>query len=289
MIVEDSLRPEPAPAPTVDRQLHILVAEDNIMNQQLITRLLENEGHTVKVAYNGEVALAMLELEPFDLIIMDVQMPHMDGIEATAAIREREQGLERHMPIIALTAHAMKGDRERCLEAGMDAYVSKPIDANELFSTIEEMTSATLFKKASATSSTGDVDGTVGWAPENPAEMVDSPHPLLQVINRDKLDQLTRGDRGFVSELAATFSEDCDALLGAIRGQIRSRDMAGLTRTSHTLKGMLGNIAAEAAFAAAQRLEVTAHNNDFEGTETALAALEAELDRLEPVINQLSG
>jgi PAS domain S-box-containing protein len=112
--------------------LRVLLAEDNAVNQRLASRLLEKRGHIVQVVANGREALAVLEKETFDLIFMDVQMPEMDGFEATAAIRKKEQGSEVRQPIIALTAHAMKGDRERCVSAGMDGYLSKPIRAQEL-------------------------------------------------------------------------------------------------------------------------------------------------------------
>jgi signal transduction histidine kinase/CheY-like chemotaxis protein/ligand-binding sensor domain-containing protein len=121
------------------RRLRVLLAEDNVVNQVLASRLLEKHGHTVVVASNGRKALDALEKEKFDLVVMDVSMPEMDGFEAAAAIRAREEGTESHIPIIAMTAHAMKGDRERCLAAGMDAYVSKPIQAGELFQAIETL------------------------------------------------------------------------------------------------------------------------------------------------------
>jgi two-component system, sensor histidine kinase and response regulator len=115
----------------------ILLAEDNLVNQTLAVRLLEKRGHAVTVTGNGREALAALAKEEFDLVLMDVQMPEMGGFEATAAIREMEKTSGRHMPIVAMTANALKGDQERCLAAGMDAYVSKPIRTSELFATLE--------------------------------------------------------------------------------------------------------------------------------------------------------
>jgi len=117
--------------------LKILLAEDNRVNQAVATRLLQRRGHVIVVANNGKEALSLLEDQSFDLVLMDVQMPEMDGITATAEIRRREESTERHIPIIAMTAHAMKGDRERCIAAGMDGYVSKPVNGNELAKTIE--------------------------------------------------------------------------------------------------------------------------------------------------------
>jgi CheY-like chemotaxis protein len=112
--------------------LRVLVAEDNAVNQRLARRLLEKRGHQVVLAANGREALEAIEAHTFDLVLMDVQMPEVDGLEATAALRAKEAGQDTHLPVIALTAHAMKGDRERCLAAGMDAYLSKPIRHQEL-------------------------------------------------------------------------------------------------------------------------------------------------------------
>ena len=117
--------------------LRVLVAEDNAVNQRLAARLLEKRGHRVTVTANGREAVEALANQTFDLVLMDVQMPEMDGFEATAVIREREKHNGAHIPIIALTAHAMKGDRERCLTAGMDGYLSKPIRSQELDDILE--------------------------------------------------------------------------------------------------------------------------------------------------------
>jgi CheY-like chemotaxis protein len=137
--------PTPIPAfPTVPRGLRLLLAEDNPINQRLAVRLLEKRGHSATLVSTGREALEAIDRESFDLVLMDVQMPDMDGLEATRALRARENGTGRHLPIVAMTAHAMKGDSERCLAAGMDAYLSKPIGARELFETIENLMSPSL-------------------------------------------------------------------------------------------------------------------------------------------------
>jgi two-component system, sensor histidine kinase and response regulator len=120
------------------RRLRILLAEDNAVNQALAKRLLEKRGHSVVVAPTGKDALHALGQQQFDLVLMDVQMPEMDGFTATTAIREKEQETQKHLPIIAMTAHAMTGDKERCLAAGMDGYVSKPLHPKDLFAAIED-------------------------------------------------------------------------------------------------------------------------------------------------------
>jgi signal transduction histidine kinase/ActR/RegA family two-component response regulator len=124
----------------VDRPLHVLLAEDNPINQELAVELLEMRGHSVRIAGNGSEVLAALDRESFDVILMDVQMPEMDGFQATAAIRSREKQSGAHIPIIAITGFAMKGDRQRCLDAGMDDYLSKPLRSKELFEVVEQFT-----------------------------------------------------------------------------------------------------------------------------------------------------
>jgi two-component system, sensor histidine kinase and response regulator len=124
---------------TAKRRLRILLAEDNIVNQRLVVRLLEKHGHTLIVANTGREVLAALAQQPVDLALMDVQMPDMDGLEATAIIRAQERQRGGHLPIIALTAHAMKGDQERCLASGMDDYISKPINAQTLSTAISRV------------------------------------------------------------------------------------------------------------------------------------------------------
>jgi len=135
-----------APPPALDSSLNlrVLLAEDNVVNQRLVKRLLEKRGHRVAVAASGREALDWLDREGFDLILMDVQMPDMDGLETTAVIREREKKTGGYTPIVALTAHSMKGDRERCLAAGMDNYINKPVEAAKLLELVESVTMARL-------------------------------------------------------------------------------------------------------------------------------------------------
>ncbi len=135
--------PRAAPHASGNRGLHVLVAEDNVVNQRLALRLLEKRGHRVVLVENGAEALAALETAQFDIVLMDVQMPVLDGFEATAVIRERERATERHMPIVAMTAHALKGDEERCLAAGMDGYIAKPINPERLFGLMATLVPAT--------------------------------------------------------------------------------------------------------------------------------------------------
>jgi CheY-like chemotaxis protein len=131
-----------APKEKKKKKLSVLLAEDNAVNQKIASHVLEKQGHHVTVAVDGREALAALDRAPFDVVLMDVQMPEMDGFETTAAIRARERDTGMHLPIIAMTAHAMQGDRERCIAAGMDSYISKPLKVQELIELLEKVSDA---------------------------------------------------------------------------------------------------------------------------------------------------
>jgi PAS domain S-box-containing protein len=264
------------------RSLRVLLAEDNAVNQKLAIRLLEKRGHSVFVASNGKQAVAALEQQPFDLVLMDVQMPEMNGFEATAAIRVLEAGRGPqsaeaagggHIPIIAMTAHAMKGDRERCLEAGMDGYVSKPVQATELWQAIEAAVPSARTPRASA----------VPAEPRGP-----SPEPMDQVLDRRKALARVAGDRELLRELVQLFLDDCPRLLADIHEAIAGADAAKLQLAAHTLKGSVSNFAAPATHAAAQRLESLAEQRNLTDAPAAAASLEAELDRLRPALTALT-
>jgi len=138
LVTRHSLREEQRTTAAPGRTaLHILLAEDNLVNQKVAERLVAKRGHSVVVVGNGREALAALEQQQFDLVLMDVQMPEMDGFDATAAIRAREKSTGIHLPIVAMTAHALKGDEQRCLDAGMDGYLSKPIKFQELTNVLD--------------------------------------------------------------------------------------------------------------------------------------------------------
>jgi CheY-like chemotaxis protein/HPt (histidine-containing phosphotransfer) domain-containing protein len=246
--------------------LRILVAEDNPVNRELAVRLLEKRGHSVAVAMNGHEALARLERQPFDLVLMDVQMPEMDGLEATAAIREKEKTTGHHLPIIALTAHAMKGDRERCLGAGMDGYVAKPIRANELVAAIEGVRGVSVRAETK----------TFGAGPGH------------DVLDRAAALERVEGDAELLSDLVRVFLGEWPRLRGEVRQALERRDGRALARAAHTLKGSVGNFAARRAWEAAGRLEWLAEKSDLQRAEEACALLEAEIERLNPALAGLT-
>ena len=221
--------------------LHILVAEDNPVNQRLAVRLLEKRGHTTVLAGDGKEAIAALEEGSYDLILMDVQMPEMGGLEATAAIRKSEDSSNAHVPIVAMTAHAMKGDRERCIEAGMDAYISKPIKPQELYEVIESA-----------------VPDVVEAEPDTLAEA-----RLRPAFDREGALARVDGDLELFKEVVDLFVVDAPRLLSQIRASIQRRDGEGLERAAHQLKSTVGNFDADEAFEAALRLEAMGSSNDF--------------------------
>ena len=247
--------------------LRILLAEDSFVNQKLVVTLLEREEHTVTVVGNGRAALAALAAESFDLALMDVQMPDMDGLEATAAIRVRERQTGSHMPIVAMTAHALKGDRERCLEAGMDEYISKPIHVRQLLETIERA-----------------VGGPA--APETPAE---APAAESETMDWNEVLKAARGDRKLLGTIVAAALDELPGLLAAIREAIAAGDATGLRLSAHTLKGSVQYFGATRVFALAYRLERLGQEGDLTAAPDVVNCLETELARLTDMLAETQG
>jgi CheY-like chemotaxis protein/HPt (histidine-containing phosphotransfer) domain-containing protein len=227
----------------------ILLAEDHPVNQRLATKILEKWGHEITVAPNGRRALEIYNQNSFDLILMDVQMPQMGGMEATAAIRALEKGRGSRTPIVAMTAHAIKGDREKCLAAGMDGYISKPINPDELFSLIESFV-------------TGEQAAS--------AHVIAAPAPTL---DRESALKRVGGDAGLLREMAGLFLEDTPALLGEMQAALSAGDSATVARGAHRLKGAVSN------FDVGHLTELAAH------LETAAAAGNVEV--ITPLFQQL--
>ena len=239
--------------------LRILLAEDNLVNQRLTALLLEKRGHHVTVASNGNHAIAAMERAEFDVVLMDVQMPELNGLEATKTIRRKEMmGSGRHVPIIAMTAHAMKGDRDACLAAGMDGYLSKPIRASDLFKAVEDLLAGR------------DQTPVVRPAP-GPAG---TPFDEAAVLAR--LD----GDHQLLAELIETFLTECPALMAEVRKAMAQADAPRVAQAAHTLKGAICNLTDKAAFEAAVELETLARVEDLRHAERVLQKLELETGRL---------
>jgi two-component system, sensor histidine kinase and response regulator len=243
--------------PATFRRLRVLLAEDSFVNQKLVVTLLEREGHTVHVAGNGRIALAALAAQTFDLVLMDVQMPEMDGLEATAAIRTRERTSDSgHVPIIAMTAHALKGDRERCLEAGMDEYLSKPIHPRQLLEMI--------WRVMGIAAAAATVEGAASEA---------------DVIDWGKLAEAAPGNGKMIAAIVEAALQDAPRLLAAIREAIDSRDASALRLAAHGLKGSLQYFGAPRAVELAAQLESLGQQNDLAEAPALLPQLEAEMAR----------
>jgi CheY-like chemotaxis protein len=230
------------------RALRVLVAEDNPTNQKLVSVLLDQQGHHVTIVHNGRLAVERAAQEPFDIILMDVQMPEMSGLEATAAIREREQSLGGHIPIVAMTAHAMTGDREHCLAAGMDAYVSKPLRLDELLAVVDGLFT-------SVTQARPFLD----------------PPTLLSAFG---------GNRKMLAEVIDIFLVDSPELTRAIRQAAVQGDGQRLASSAHALKGSAGLFGKEGAYETARRLEQLGKSGDLTGVGEACTELEREMDAL---------
>ena len=229
--IESEKQAATAAGTNVVPRLRILLAEDSLPNQKLAVGLLTKWGHTITVAGNGREAVAAWETQPFDLILMDVQMPELDGLQATALIRERERETGRHIPIIAMTAHAMKGDREQCLAAGMDGYVPKPIRVKELSAALAALFNGTPGEGAAgrATNGTGPVD----W----PAAL-----------------ETVQGDRALLRVVIDAVLGECPAVLGELENAVGAKDAAVVRSSAHRIKGALRTFEASRATDLASRI-----------------------------------
>ncbi|WP_300672904.1 response regulator [Desulfoluna sp.] len=241
------------------KQLTILLAEDNQVNQALAVNLLQSRGHQVTVAVNGRDAVEAFHRGHFDLILMDVQMPEMDGFEATRAIRQSPPKGPT-IPIVAMTAHAMKGDQEKCLGAGMDDYVPKPIKPEILFRVIEALTQDITEKK-----------GREGISP-----------PAFQPRTFDlaKAMETVLDDQDIFQEIAELFFQELPDLLKRIRQNIADKDSHALERITHSLRGSVSNFDARKACDSAQRLETHAKQNNLTLAEDEFSTLEKALGDL---------
>ncbi len=249
--------------------LRVLLAEDNIVNQKITSRKLQKDGHSLVVANNGKEVFEKMAHETFDLILMDVQMPEMDGFDTTAVIRDIERQTGGHTPIIALTAHAMQGDREKCLAAGMDDYVSKPISHAELRAAMQRVLGS------HAKTATKDASSEPPLPPEQ-APVYDERAAL------ERID----GDVGFLQELMRDFLTQSEKLVSEMRRSIQNRDAETLRRNAHTLKSMASVFYAADTVDAAQHLEQISAEQNLDEASVAAARLEERLKCLQEAIRK---
>ena len=269
---------EETPVPIVTRHtiaeqkyqgIRILVAEDNPMNQKLAVTLLKKAGYGVDAVENGHLAVKALKHTSYDLVFMDVQMPEMDGFEATQAIREME-GNRKHTPIIAMTAHAMKGDRERCLKSGMDDYISKPIEPKEMFTVIETWTKSSVVKKVMSQAD----DSEKTDSPKDPP--LDMETALLRLDN----------DKEFFNEMMQEFLQYVPKQLQTLEETTKKGDAKAVERTAHSFKGAAGNMCAKNVADLCFKLELLGRKGDLTGADDIIERLQVECKRLEEYAHQ---
>jgi signal transduction histidine kinase/DNA-binding response OmpR family regulator/HPt (histidine-containing phosphotransfer) domain-containing protein len=275
---------------TRPRSLRILLAEDNPVNQRVALYILQKAGHSTLPVGNGKLALDAIKRETFDVALMDVQMPEMDGLEATAAIRASEANTGRHLPIIAMTAHAMKGDRERCLEAGMDDYISKPVQSTVLLRALDSAVKGRI-TLARGLAVEGDSNSSGGKVRLQAATSVEPPCES-KPVDRDLFDRQAaldrvNGDEAVLSEIIGLFLDDAPIQLEKIRQAIKQGDAVSLCSAAHTLKGSVGCLAGGRAAAAAHRLEQLGKRAELRDAARTFADLEAEVESLSGALSPL--
>jgi Amt family ammonium transporter len=303
MILNENSTPAPAARRIAARSARILLAEDNEVNQIVATEVLAYAGHVVDVVRTGKLAMDTVQRRDYDLVLMDCQMPEMDGFDATRAIRRLEadgklpnRGGGHRLPIIALTANALKGDRDRCINAGMDAYVTKPIDPDELLAAID---SALNPKPTGATNNTGDSapaanesvaqnNPPAAPAPNPPAADTFAPAVPLDVSS---LLRRCRGKTALAQTLLEKFQEQISGQLEEMRQTIAQKDLAALAKVAHAVKGAAANLSAEPLRQTAFELEQwgsgSPPNSDAAQIDEQVSVLNEFLRRLEEEVKQL--
>ena len=269
--------------PVATHPRRVLLVEDNEINRRVALGLLRTRGHQVVVAENGQEAVNTLAEQEFDVVLMDMQMPVLDGYEATAAIRKREHQTGGHIPIIAMTAEALKGDRERCLAAGMDDYVSKPIAPAEMYRAIERFPALCLQADVGSLNASVRVEAqSHGDAEprESTTSVDDVPHETLPVIDWDVAKIRLPGGPEMLGEFVALVKSETPVLLANIRRALETRDAKLLRRSAHTMKGSVSYFGAEPLMQVSLVLENLGRAESFDGTAELLVAVELELTRV---------
>jgi two-component system sensor histidine kinase/response regulator len=285
------------PPQAATRGLRILLAEDNAVNQRLAVRLLEKHGHSAAVAASGREAVAAWGRGGFDLILMDIQMPEMDGFEATHAIRERERDTGGHIPIVAMTAHAMKGDRERCLEGGMDDYVSKPLQVEKLLAALRQARESTPAEDGDPSlGSKGKTSAPItppvapflgegaGGLGSSADAGLGSEESGLPVFDLDTAMERVDDDAELLGEILDLFRAQAATSRAEIDEAVGRRDGPALERAGHSIKGAAANVSAEQVREAALHLEEAGRGGDWEAAARAQAEMADALPRLLAVL-----
>ena len=241
------------------RKACILLAEDNVVNQKVAMRILEKGGHRIDAVANGKEALEALNRVQYDIVLMDIQMPEMDGYAATQEIRNPQSAV-RNIPVIAMTAHAMKGDREKCLAAGMDDYISKPVKPKELLEIVQRWAGKQVLH--------------AGVEKDKPSAPISSP------VDMKHLQEITGGDSKFKEEITELFLKDTGEHLSWLKKAIDEGNATALEMEAHTVKGAGVNMGANKFGELALALETKGKSGSLEGAQDKLIELEAEFQRV---------
>ena len=245
----------------------ILLVEDNVINQKVALKMLEKMGCTTDAALNGKEAIKLLEKNDYSLVLMDVQMPEMDGFEATKIIRSNKSSVKNHkIPIIAMTAHAMKGDRERCMNIGMDDYVPKPIKPVELATALNRWIGGKNFKNKLTKEKKNRV--------------------RAELFNIDEFLERIGGDKKFCQELIDLFLVELPRMLKSLRDGLEKEDAELVHRMAHTIKGAAGNICAPKLENATRQLEINSKKGDLNEGFELLEKIQKEFQDLKEVLKE---
>jgi two-component system sensor histidine kinase/response regulator len=271
-----TIEPSPSVIPSTRTPRKVLLVEDGEVNQLVALKMLQEQGHKVALANNGREALKTLDQDSFDVVLMDLHMPEMDGYEATKAIREREKSNGGHVPIIAMTANAMAGDREKCLQAGMDDYLTKPVHSKELAHAIE---------RAIPEKNDPSPTSRITSQPATSSGRLSRPEMLFDANDFEKQNV----DEDLMRDLIDIFEEEIQLLLDQMDEALDKEDVDALHHAAHSLKGMLGNYASKEAFEKAAALDSLARNQDLALARQQLPALKSTTQHLFEALQKFRG
>jgi CheY-like chemotaxis protein/HPt (histidine-containing phosphotransfer) domain-containing protein len=251
--------------------VRILLAEDNITNQQVAVGILKKLGLSADAVANGAEAITALETLPYDLVLMDVQMPEMDGLDATRHIRDKQSAVLNHsIPIIAMTAHAMQGDRETCLEAGMNDYISKPVHPQTLMDALEKW----LLHKTTATQT---------WSESSVRVSIEE--QSLPVFDKSGMVERLMNDEDLIKMVVEGYIGDMPLQIEAMNGYIKAGDFTGVERQAHTIKGASAAVGGEAMRALAFKMEKAGNAGDLDTVITLMPEIDKQFTRLKKAIS----
>ncbi len=263
------------------RRARILVAEDNPVNQKVALNLLQKMGYRAEAVGDGRETLEALGTIPYDIVLMDCQMPDMDGYEATRQIRDRESASDSRIPIIAMTAHAMKGDRQKCIEAGMDDYLSKPVDPRALAEALDRWLPKEEDRRAEVIKAPSDGEDSGALARDDRSDAsrrASEPQPPPPVFDHAALVERVMGDEDLANEVIEEFLKDIPRQIELLEGSLRDGDAARAERRAHSIKGAAANVSAEALRATALELEQAGKAGDLAAVKTGLSKLRGCFD-----------